>query len=140
MCPPAASSVSLRELGPIVPTGVWWVVGAGGLPGTAIGRPGLVVVNSTTCLNGGCGVVSWEGAQHRWRGQWLGGEGAFCCFGGLAGEGALAAAMVMIAVGHIGVIDRAVVPKVGVPLWEDAVSVVAVDMQSQTPATPMPHS
>jgi hypothetical protein len=52
----------------------------------------------------------------------------------------LAMAMTSIAVGHVGVINRAVVPIVGVPLGQDTVGVVTVDMRSRTPATPMPHS
>jgi hypothetical protein len=48
--------------------------------------------------------------------------------------------VVAVMVGEIGVIDRAVVPKVGVPLWQDAVGVMAVDVQSWAPATPMSHS
>jgi hypothetical protein len=43
-------------------------------------------------------------------------------------------------VGHVGVIDGAVVPKIGVPLWQDTVGVVAIDMWSQAPMTPMAHS
>jgi hypothetical protein len=34
----------------------------------------------------------------------------------------------MVMVREIGVIDRAVVPKVGVPLWQDTVGVVTVNM------------
>jgi hypothetical protein len=41
---------------------------------------------------------------------------------------------------HVGVVDRAVVPKMGVPPRQDAVSVVAVNVGSQTLATPMAHS
>jgi hypothetical protein len=51
----------------------------------------------------------------------------------------LATAVAAVAFGHIQVIHRAMVPKVGVPLWQDAVGVVTVDMWSRTPATPMPH-
>jgi hypothetical protein len=40
---------------------------------------------------------------------------------------------------EVGVVDGAVVPIVGVPLWQYAVGVMAVDMWSQAPATPMPH-
>jgi hypothetical protein len=46
----------------------------------------------------------------------------------------------MVVFGEVGVINGAVVPIVGVPPWQDAVSVVAVDMGSQAPATPMSHS
>jgi hypothetical protein len=140
MCPPATSSVSFRKLGPIVPISAWWVVGAGGFPGAVIGRTGLVVVDSTTHLYRGCGVVCWEGAWHGRQGWWLRGEGAFHRFGGLAGKGALAAVMASVVVRHVGVVDGAVVPKIGVPLWQDAVSVMAVDVQSWTPATPMAHT
>jgi hypothetical protein len=55
------------------------------------------------------------------------------------GKGALSAAVVTVAVGHVGVVDRAVVPKVGMPLWQDAVGVVAVDVRSQAPTTPVSH-
>jgi hypothetical protein len=41
--------------------------------------------------------------------------------------------------GHIGVVDRAVVPKIGVSLRQDAVGVVAVDVWGWTPVTPMAH-
>jgi hypothetical protein len=44
-----------------------------------------------------------------------------------------------VMVGEVGVIDGAVIPKVGVPLWQDAVSVVTVDMRGWAPATPMSH-
>jgi hypothetical protein len=43
-------------------------------------------------------------------------------------------------VGEIWVIDRAVVPIIWMPLWEDAVHVVAVDMWGQASVAPMPHS
>jgi hypothetical protein len=47
--------------------------------------------------------------------------------------------MATIAFGHVGVVDGAVVPVVGVPLGQDAVGVVADDMGSRAPATPMAH-
>jgi hypothetical protein len=47
--------------------------------------------------------------------------------------------MATVAFGHVGVIDGAVVPVIGVPLGQYAVGVVAVDMGSQTPMTPMAH-
>jgi hypothetical protein len=47
-------------------------------------------------------------------------------------------AMVMFR--EVGVVDRAVIPKVGVPLWQDAVGVVTIDVQGQAPATQMSHS
>jgi hypothetical protein len=139
MCPPAAMLMVLGELGPIVLSGTWWVICALGLPGMAVSRACLVVVDSAACLYRGCGVVHGEGTRHWWQGRWLWGEGVFCHFGGLAGEGALATVMVTIAFGHVGVVDGTVVPKVRVPLWQDAVGVVAVDMRSRTPVTPMPH-
>jgi hypothetical protein len=47
--------------------------------------------------------------------------------------------MAMVLLGHVGVVDRTVVPKVGVPLWQYAVGVVTIDVRSQALATPMPH-
>jgi hypothetical protein len=41
---------------------------------------------------------------------------------------------------HVGVVDGAVVPVIGVPLGQDTVGVVAVNVGSQTLATPMAHS
>jgi hypothetical protein len=46
----------------------------------------------------------------------------------------------MVMFREVGVVDRAVIPKVGVPLWQDAVSVVTVDVWGRAPATPMSHS
>jgi hypothetical protein len=63
----------------------------------------------------------------------------FSLLSSLVGEGALVVAMTMIAFGHVGVVDGTVVPIVGVPLWQDAVGVVAVDVRSWAPVTPMPH-
>jgi hypothetical protein len=110
-----------------------------GLPGTSVSRACLVVVNSTSCLNRGCGVACGEGAGHWWWGQWLRGEGAFRCFGGLASKGVEAVVVAMVMFGEVGVVNGAVVPKVGMPLQQDAVGVMAVDVRSQTPATPMPN-
>jgi hypothetical protein len=140
MCPPAASSVSFGKLGPIVPSSVWRVIGTCELPVVTIGRAHLVMVNSASGLDRGrralCGR---EGTgQRQWRGR-LRGKGAFRSFSGLTCKGALVAAMVTVLFGHVGIVDGTVVPKVGVPLWQDAVGVVAVDVWSQTPATPMPH-
>jgi hypothetical protein len=117
MCPPAATSTALGELGPIVPSGMWWVIHACGLPGVAVSRASLVIVDSTSCLNRGCGVVCGEGARHWWRGRWLWGEGAFRCFGGLASQGVEVVAVATVMFGEVGVVNGAVVPKVGVPLW-----------------------
>jgi hypothetical protein len=140
MCPPAASSTSFGKLGPIVPSGAWWVVCACSLPGAAIGRAGLVVVNGASSLNRGCGAVLQEGTgQWQWRGRFRG-EGAFCGLSGLAGQGALATAVATVPFGHVGVVNGAVVPVVGVPLRQDAVGVVTVDMWGRTPATPMAHA
>jgi hypothetical protein len=58
----------------------------------------------------------------------------------LAGKGVLAAAMASVMVGHVGVVDGAVVPKIRVPLGQDAVGVVTVDMRSWAPTTPMAHT
>jgi hypothetical protein len=52
-------------------------------------------------------------------------------FGGfrrLAGKGALTAAVASVVFGHVGVVDGAVVPKMRVPLGQDAVGVVAIDV------------
>jgi hypothetical protein len=110
----------------------------------AIGGACLVVVDGAPCLDGGCGLQFGEGARQQWRQRWwcgwLQGEGAFRSLSGLTGESALAAAVAAVAFGHVQVIDGAVVPKVGVPLWQDAVGVVTVDMQSQAPMTPMTHT
>jgi hypothetical protein len=57
----------------------------------------------------------------------------------LVGQSALASPVATIAFGHVGVIDRAVVPVVGVPLGQDAVGVMTVDMGSRAPMTPMSH-
>jgi hypothetical protein len=51
----------------------------------------------------------------------------------------LALAMVTIAFGHVWVVHRAVVPIVGVPLGQDAVGVVTIDVGSWAPVTPMSH-
>jgi hypothetical protein len=48
-------------------------------------------------------------------------------------------AVATVTFGHVGVVDRAVVPVVRVPLGQDAVGVVAVDMGSRAPTTPMAH-
>jgi hypothetical protein len=64
-------------------------------------------------------------------------------FGGfrhLAGKGALAATMVSVMLRHVGVVDGAVVPEMGVPLGQDAVGVMTVDVGSQAPSTPMSHT
>jgi hypothetical protein len=41
--------------------------------------------------------------------------------------------------GHVRVVNGAVVPVMGVPLRQDAVGVMAVDVRSWAPATPMSH-
>jgi hypothetical protein len=84
--------------------------------------------------------MAWrEGAWHWWQSWWFQGEGAFRHFCSLAGEGAVAVAVAMVMFREVGVIDGAVVPIVGVPLWQDTVGIVAVDMWGWAPATPMPH-
>jgi hypothetical protein len=142
MCPPAASSTSFGKLGPIVPSHPRHVVGACELPVAAIGRAYLVMVDSAAGLDWGRRSRFGESAgqwqrQRRWRGR-LRGEGAFSSFRCLAGKGA--AAVVSVVVGHVRVVDGAVVPIVGVPLRQDTVSVVAVHVGSRTPTTPMAHS
>jgi hypothetical protein len=44
-----------------------------------------------------------------------------------------------VVVGEVGVIDGAVVPKIGVPLRQDAVGVVTVDVWGRALVTPMSH-
>jgi hypothetical protein len=144
MCPPAATSASFRKLGPIVPSRVRWVVGACELPVAVIGRADLVVVNSTSGLDRGRGLRFRESAgqwqrQRQWHG-WFWGEGAFSSFCCLAGKGALAVVVTPVTFGHVRVVDGAVVPIVGVPLRQDTVSVMAVNVGSRTPMTPMAHS
>jgi hypothetical protein len=110
-------SASFRELGPIVPLGAWRVVGSCELPVAAVGRADLVVVDCTAGLNRGGRVRFGEGTgqwQWWWRGQ-LRGEGAFGGFGSTAGQRALAATLAAIVLGHVGIVDGAVVPIVGVP-------------------------
>jgi hypothetical protein len=144
MCPPAATSVSFRKLGPIVPSHAWQVVGACELPVAVVSRAYLVVVNSAAGLDQGHRLWLWEGTgqqqrQWRWR-RWLRGEGAFSSFSSLVGQSALASVMAMVVLRHVGVVDGAVVPIVGVPLGQDAVGVMAVDMGSRASTTPMAHS
>jgi hypothetical protein len=139
MCPPAAMSMLLRELGPIVPLGVWWVVCAFGHPGVAVLGTDLVVVNCTSCLHRGWEMAWREGAWHWWWGQWLWGEGVFCRFCHLLGEGAEAVVVTAVMFGEVGVVDGAVIPKVRVPLQQDAAGVMTVDMWGWAPATPMSH-
>jgi hypothetical protein len=143
MCPPAASSSSFGELGPVVPSSAWRVVGACEFPPAAVGRPGLVVVDGTASLDRRRGAWFGEGARQG-HGQWwrrgrLWCEGLFGGFSGLAGQRSLAAAMTTIALGHVGVIHGTVIPEVGVPLGQDAVGVVAVHVGSRAPATPVSH-
>jgi hypothetical protein len=144
MCPPAATSASFGKLGPIVPSCAWRVVGACELPVAVVGRAYLVVVNSAAGLDWGRGLQFREGTgQRQWQWQWCGwlrGEGTFSRFSSLAGQSALVSVMATIAFGHVGVVDGAVVPVVGVPLGQDAVGVVAVDVGSQASMTPMAHS
>jgi hypothetical protein len=64
----------------------------------------------------------------------------FGSFRHLVGKGALMTVMATIAFRHVGVVDGAVVPIVGMPLRQDTVGVVAVDVGSRTPTTPMAHS
>jgi hypothetical protein len=136
MCPPAASLTSFRKLGPIVPSCAGWVIGTCKLPMAAIGGACLVMVNGASSLDRGCrrwlrkGTGQWHW-QQQWRGR-LWGEGAFGGFGSLAGQRVLVTAMAMIVLGHVGVINGTVVSIVGVPLGQDAVGVVAIDMWSWT--------
>jgi hypothetical protein len=88
MCPPAATSASFGKLRPIVSSHAWRVVGTCELPVAVIGRAYLVMVDSASGLDRGCGLRVREGTGQRqwqwwWRGQ-LRGEGAFSSFGSLA--------------------------------------------------------
>jgi hypothetical protein len=142
MCPPAATSTSFRELGPIVPSSARQVIGSCELPTAAVGRTRLVMIDRATGLDGG--RQFGEGTGHQQRQQWwcrrFRGEGAFSGFRHLAGKGALTAAMASVVIGHVGVVDRTVVPKIRVPLGQDTVGVVAIDVWSRTPTTPMAHA
>jgi hypothetical protein len=64
-------------------------------------------------------------------------KGVSSSFGSLTGQSSLAMVMATVAFGHVGVVNGAVVPVVGVPLGQDAVGVVAVDVRSRAPTTPM---
>jgi hypothetical protein len=97
------------------------------------------MVNYTSRLHRGQGLAWREGAQHWWWGRWLWSEGLFHSFCSLMGEGVEMATVVSIVVREVGVIDGAVVPIVGVPLWQDAVGVVAVNMRSWALTTPVSH-
>jgi hypothetical protein len=48
-------------------------------------------------------------------------------------------AVAAIVLGEVGVIDGAVVPIVGVPLWQNAVGVMTVDVWGRAPVTPVSH-
>jgi hypothetical protein len=144
MCPPATSSASFGKLGPIVPSSVWQVVSSCELPVAAVGRTRLVVINCATSLDGGHGLWFRESTrqwqrQRQWHGRCRG-EGVFGSFCRLAGKGVLAAAVVPVVFGHVRVVDGAVVPIMWVPLRQNAVGVVTVDVRSRALATPMSHS
>jgi hypothetical protein len=55
------------------------------------------------------------------------------------GEGVEMVMVTSVTFREVRVVDGAVVPKVGVPLRQDAVSVVAVDMGSWAPTAPVSH-
>jgi hypothetical protein len=144
MCPPAASSASFGKLGPIVPSSVWRVVSSCELPVAAVGRTHLVVIDCATSLDGGHGLQFRESTgqwqrQRQWHGR-LRGEGAFGIFCRLAGKGVLVVAVAPVVFGHVGVVDGAVVPVVWMPLRQNAVGVMTVDVRSRALATPMSHS
>jgi hypothetical protein len=108
----------------------------------AVSGTRLVVIDRATDLNRGRRFGEGTGQrwqQRRWCRQFRG-EGTFGGFRHLAGKGALSVAMASVVVRHVWVVDGAVVPVVGMPLWQDAVGVMAVDMWSRTLATPMAHS
>jgi hypothetical protein len=103
----------------------------------------LVVVGSASGLDRGCRLWLGECTRQRWQGRWRGrlwGEGMFSGLRCLAGKGMLAVAVASVMFGHVGVVDRAVVPIMRVPLGQNAVSVMTVDMRSRAPMTPMSHS
>jgi hypothetical protein len=144
MCPPAASSALFGKLGPIVPSSAWWVVSSCELPVAAVGRTCLVIIDCATSLDRGRGLRFRESTgqwqwQWRWRGQ-LRGEGVFGSFHCLAGKGVLAAAVASVAFGHVRVVDGAVVSVIWMPLRQNAVGVMTVDVRSWAPVTPMSHS
>jgi hypothetical protein len=122
----------------------WRVVSSCELPVASVGRTCLVVIDRATSLDGGCRLWirespgQWQ-RQRRWRG-WLRGEGAFGSFRRLAGKGVLMVAVAPVTFGHVRVVDRAVVPVIWVPLRQNAVSVMTVDMRSRAPSAPVSHS
>jgi hypothetical protein len=61
-------------------------------------------------------------------------------FGSLVSKGVEVAVVAMVMFREVGVINGAAFPKVGVPLQQNAVGVMTVDMWSWAPATPMSHS
>jgi hypothetical protein len=83
------------------------------------------------------GTRQWQW-QWRWRGR-LRGEGSFGSFRRLAGKGVQAVAMAPVVFGQVWVVDGAAVPVVWVPLWQNAVGVVTVDMRSRALLAPMSH-
>jgi hypothetical protein len=139
MCPPAAASAALRKLRLIVPSHVGWVIGTFSCPCLAVVQPHSVMVDGAARLGQqhGTGV---KGTWYWWQGWGLWGKCAFGRFCSFAGQGTEATAMAAVIVREVGVIDGAVVPIIGVPLWQDAIHVMAVDMWGQAPMTPMPHS
>jgi hypothetical protein len=145
MCPPAASSSAFGELGPVVPSSARWVVSSRELPPTAVGGTRLVVIDCATDLDGGrrfrecTGQQRWRRRQ-RWWSRRLWGESALGSFCRLAGKGTQTAAVASVVFGHVGVVDGAAVPIVRVPLGQDTVGVVAVDVRSRAPTTPMTHA
>jgi hypothetical protein len=46
----------------------------------------------------------------------------------------------LVVLGHVRVVNGAVVPVMGVPLRQNAVGVMAVDVRSWAPMTPVAHS
>jgi hypothetical protein len=84
--------------------------------------------------------VSREGSRHWWWHWRFRGKGALGSFSSLSCLGVLAVAMVAVTFGHVGVVDRAVVPEVGVPLWQYAVGVMTVNVWGRAPTTLMAHS
>jgi hypothetical protein len=143
MCPPAASSASFGKLGPIVPSSAWQVVSLCELPVASVGRTCLVVIDRATSLDRGCrlwiGESPRQWQQQRWRRGWLWGKGTFGSFRHLVGKSALTAAVARVTFGHVRVVDRAVVPIIWVPLRQNAVGVMTVDVRSRAPSAPMSH-
>jgi hypothetical protein len=85
-------------------------------PGAAVAGASLIMVNGASCLHWGWRTVWREGAWHWWWGWWLQGESMLHSFRSFTGQGVEVMVVVAVMLGEVGVINRAVVPIVGVPL------------------------